>query len=132
VWRRIPQDACQLHEFAGRGGVDEREALRRLLTKGAAGELVRFEDSASGAVREAQIVDGRLEQVLFMTTTGRLPARDWLADLFAEDQLSAAARGFLLFGQAPGAAPDPGPLVCACLRVAARTPAAAEEKRHAA
>jgi assimilatory nitrate reductase catalytic subunit len=124
VWRRIPQDACQLYEFAGRGGVGERDGLRRLLTRGGADELVRFEDAASGAVREAHVADGRLQQVLYMTMSGRLPPRDWLAQLFAEETLPAEARNFLLFGQAPGAAPDPGPQVCACLKVGARAIAA--------
>jgi assimilatory nitrate reductase catalytic subunit len=121
VWRRIPRDACELHEFAGRGGPDEREALRRALTKGATGEVVRLEDAGAGSVREAWIVDGRLERVLFITTAGRLPPRDWLADLFAQDQLSAEARGALLVGQAPGVPADTSPTVCACLRVSAKT-----------
>ncbi|OYX33780.1 MAG: nitrate reductase [Caulobacterales bacterium 32-69-10] len=125
VWRRTVRDACQLHEFAGRGGPEEREAVRRWLSRPAKGELVRFEDAATGAVREAYVADGRLEQVVFMTTSGRLPPRDWLAELFAEDTLPAEARSFLLFGQAPGAQPDPGPMVCACLRVGARAIAAA-------
>ena len=121
VWRRIPRDACQQHEFAGRGGPEEREALRRLLTRPLDGEPIRFEDAASGAVREAYVADGRLQAVLFMTTGGKLPPRDWLADLFAAEELSAEARSFLLFGRAPGAAPDAGPVVCACLGVHART-----------
>jgi assimilatory nitrate reductase catalytic subunit len=125
VWRRTPREACHLHEFAGRGGSEEREALRRALARGAAGEAVRFEDAAQGAVREAWIEGGRLQRVLFFTTAGRLPPRDWLADLFALETLPAEARAALLIGRALGAAPDPGPLVCACLRVGARAISAA-------
>ena len=124
VWRRIPQAACQLHEFAGRGGAEERDALRRALVR-AEGEVLRLEDAAAGALREAWVVNGRVERVLFMTTAGRLPARDWLAGLFAEPSLSDEARAVLLFGRAPGAAADPGPTVCACLNVGARRIAAA-------
>ncbi|MGH1558706.1 hypothetical protein ACRAWD_15455 [Caulobacter segnis] len=36
--------------------------------------------------------------MLYMTTTGRLPPRDWLAELFAEEMLSTEARAALLFG----------------------------------
>jgi len=125
VWRRIPHDACQQHEFAGRGDAVERDALRKALAKGLAGELVSYEDAASGARRQAWIDNGRLVAVLFMTTGGRLPARDWLAELFAEDALSAEVRSTLLFGRAPGAAADKGPTVCACLKVGAKTVEAA-------
>jgi assimilatory nitrate reductase catalytic subunit len=87
VWRRIPQDACQQHEFAGRGDASERDAVRKALSKGLIGEVVAYDDIATGARREAWVRDGRLVAVLFMTTTGRLPPRDWLADLFAEPVL---------------------------------------------
>jgi assimilatory nitrate reductase catalytic subunit len=60
-----------------------------------------------------------------MTTTGRLPPRDWLADLFAAPTLSAEARAALLFGRPPGAPIDKGPLVCACLKVGAKAVQAA-------
>jgi assimilatory nitrate reductase catalytic subunit len=119
IWRRIPQDACHLHEFAGRGDAGEREALRRRLAKGAAGELVAYEDAAVGARREAWIRDGRLEQVLFTAAGGRLPPRDWLAELFALDALGAGERAALLSGRAPGARANEGPQVCACLKVGA-------------
>jgi assimilatory nitrate reductase catalytic subunit len=127
VWRRTPRDACHLHEFAGRGGPEEREAVRRALGRAAQGELVMFEDAATGAVREAYVADGRLEQVLYMTTGGRLPTRDWLAELFGEAALSAEARSYLLFGQPPGVVVDKGPTVCSCLKVGARAVVAAIE-----
>jgi assimilatory nitrate reductase catalytic subunit len=125
IWRRIPQDACQLHEFAGRGDEVQREAVRKALTKGLIGEVVAYDDAHTGARREAWVRDGRLVAVLFMTTTGRLPPRDWLADLFALPVLGAEARSALLFGRAPGAPVDKGPLVCACLKVGAKAVQAA-------
>jgi assimilatory nitrate reductase catalytic subunit len=119
VWRRIPQDACQLHEFASRGDQAEREALRKALTRGASGEAVRYEDPAAGGVREAFLAGGRLERVLFCAGAGRLPRREWLAELFAAEALSAADRATLLMGRAPGAAVETGPPVCACRNVRA-------------
>jgi assimilatory nitrate reductase catalytic subunit len=92
IWRRIPQDACQQHEFAGRGDGAQREALHRILTKGLAGELVSYEDAASGARRQAWIEDGRLTAVLFTTVEGRLPPRDWLAEQFAGPLTAEAGR----------------------------------------
>jgi assimilatory nitrate reductase catalytic subunit len=121
IWRRIPQTGCQLHEFAGRGGPEERQALRKALAKDAPADVVRFEDSAGGSLREACLdATGRLERVLFFTIASRLPARDWLADLFTQEALSPTERTALLVGQAPGQVVDAGPLVCACLRVGAR------------
>jgi assimilatory nitrate reductase catalytic subunit len=125
VWRRIPQDACQQHEFAGRGDEVERAALRKGLVKGLVGELVTYEDVATGARRDAWLRDGRLVAVLYITINGRLPPRDWLAELFAESELSQDARSALLFGRPPGAPVDKGPLVCACLKVGARAVQAA-------
>ncbi len=125
VWRRVPQAACQLHEFAGRGDEGERAALRKALGRPAAEDVLLFEDAASGARREAVVENGRIERVLFFSTSGRLPPRDWLADLFALDALSPADRGALLMGRAPGRAADLSPVVCACRGVRAGRIAAA-------
>ncbi|MBP6876433.1 MAG: nitrate reductase [Phenylobacterium sp.] len=119
VWRRIPQPGCQLHEFAGRGDEAEREALRRALCKGAAGEPLRFEDAAAGSLREAYLAGEGLERVLFTATNGALPPRDWLAELFVKDALSALDRAALLIGRAPGRVVESAPLVCACRGVRA-------------
>jgi assimilatory nitrate reductase catalytic subunit len=125
IWRRIPQDACHLHEFAGCGDEAERDELRRRLIRGFKGEVVSLEDAAFGARREALVREGRLERVLFMTESGQLPPRDWLADLFIKDELAVEDRAALLYGRAPGRSVDKGPLVCACLKVGANTITAA-------
>jgi assimilatory nitrate reductase catalytic subunit len=119
VWRRIPQTGCQLHEFAGRGDMEEREALRRAVTRGAPADVLRFEDASVGSLREAYLHDGRLERVLFTTTSGALPPRDWLAELFAAAALTAQDRTALLVGRAPGRVVETGPVVCACRGVRA-------------
>jgi assimilatory nitrate reductase catalytic subunit len=127
VWRRTTQDACQLHEFAGRGDRLERAAVIDALLQGQGAEVLSLEDPATGAVRRAVLRAGRLEQVLFLTASGRLPSRDWLASLFAEDAVSARDRVTLLAGLSSTPAPDAGPTVCACLKVGARTIAAAAQ-----
>jgi assimilatory nitrate reductase catalytic subunit len=118
IWRRIPHPAAQLHEFAGRGDETEREQVTRILLKGAAGECLRFEDPAAHARREAWILNGRLERVLFVGA--RLPPRDWLLAAFQEDAVSDQTRRFLLHGKAPGASLDTSPVVCACAGVTTR------------
>ena len=120
IWRRIPQADCQLYEFAGRGDEDERETLRRSLGV-PSGELLSYQDPSTGARREAAVSDGRLERVLFLTGSGALPPRSWLIELFAAETLPPEARATLLFGRPAGPVIDKGPMVCACLKVAART-----------
>jgi len=120
IWRRIPQTAGHLHEFAGRGDQSERDALRRALGD-LEGDVLAYEDPATGARREAWIRGGRLERVLFVATLGTLPPRAWLADLLEAEVLPPEARVTLLFGRPPGPVIDNGPIVCACLKVAART-----------
>ncbi|HEX7760943.1 MAG TPA: molybdopterin-dependent oxidoreductase [Caulobacteraceae bacterium] len=124
IWRRIPQTACELHEFAGRGDETERERLRRDLSESLdtpGDDLLVYEDPATGARREAWLRDGRLERVLFTTTSGALPPRAWLADLFEAQTLPPDARATLLFGRPAGPVVDKGPTVCVCLKVGART-----------
>lgn len=116
VWRRVPHHACQQYEFAGRGDAVERDALRKVLTKRLAGELVSYEDAATGARREAWVEGDQLLAVFYVTLSGRLPPRDWLVELF-EQPLNAEARATLLHGFPPGAPIDRGPMVCACLKV---------------
>jgi assimilatory nitrate reductase catalytic subunit len=119
VWRRIPQAACQLHEFAGRGAEPERESLRKALTRHGAADVLRFEDDTAGSLREAFLDGERLDRMLFITTKGRLPPRDWLAALFAADSLTADDRAALLIGRPPGRALSTAAVVCACRAVRA-------------
>jgi assimilatory nitrate reductase catalytic subunit len=114
VWRRIPQTGCQLHEFAGRGDEAERTAVRAALTRGSGEETVRFEDPGGGSLREAHIAGDRLAWVLFTTTAGPMPPRDWLAELFAAEALTPLDRAALLLGRPPGRIVEAGPMVCAC------------------
>ncbi|MBV9994480.1 MAG: nitrate reductase [Caulobacteraceae bacterium] len=115
VWRRIPQGSCQLHEFAGRGDGAEREAVRAALGRSAGDEVLRYEDPASGGLREAFLDNGRLERALFVAVGARpLPPRDWLAELFAAERLTPLDRSALLVGRTPGRALDASPLICAC------------------
>jgi assimilatory nitrate reductase catalytic subunit len=119
VWRRIPQDGCQLHEFAGRGDETERAMLRAALLKGAPGEALRYEDPGAGSLREAFVVGERLDRVLFTAGAGPLPPRDWLVELFLVEQLSATDRTSVLVGRALGRQVETGPVVCACRGVRA-------------
>jgi assimilatory nitrate reductase catalytic subunit len=117
IWRRIPHERAHLHEFAGRGDAEERDAVRRSLLSRAEGERLQFEDASTGALREAWIADGCLTHLLYFGR--RLPPRDWLAAAFAAPQITEETRRWLLHGRAPGAAIDASPVVCACAGVSA-------------
>ena len=120
VWRRTPQDAGQLHEFAGRGDQRERDAFLDAFPIASGQEVLSLEDPATGALRRALLRHGRLEQVLFLTVSGRLPPREWLAGLFAAPEVAAQDRLTLLAGRSAAPQVDTGPMVCACLKVGAR------------
>jgi len=113
IWRRIPHAACQLHEFAGRGDARERAAVQKALTR-KAGDVLRYDDSGAGSLREAWIDGERLDRVIFFTTAGVLPPREWLAELFEAEALTAADRTALLIGRQPGQPLDASAIVCAC------------------
>jgi assimilatory nitrate reductase catalytic subunit len=119
VWRRTPFDGCHVHEFAGLGGAEEREAVAAALLPPHAAEVLAMDDPARGTLRRAVLRDGRPDQVLVMTEMGGLPARGWIADRFLDDALSTADRAALLAGRAAGAR-DEGAIVCACFKVGVR------------
>ena len=102
IWRRTPQDACQLHAFAGRGDEGEQQAVRQALSRGASGERLSLQDAAAGSLRQAWIEHGRLERVLFTTRSARLPSSAWLIELFRQDSLSPSDRAGLLLGARAG------------------------------
>ncbi len=80
-----------------------------------------MDDAATGSVRRAVLKDGRLEQALFLTVSGRLPPRDWLAGLMAHETLPPDDRMMLLAGRPAILRADVGTQVCACLKVGAKT-----------
>ncbi|QUD89346.1 molybdopterin oxidoreductase family protein [Phenylobacterium montanum] len=118
IWRRTPQDACQLYEIAGRGDDRERARLIAALAPDSAGETLTFTDPGTGAFRRAVILKERLERLLFIAPAGlALPPRDWLASLFELERLGQEERMSLLAGRKIGAPMDTSPVVCACLKV---------------
>jgi assimilatory nitrate reductase catalytic subunit len=117
---RIAARGGALWELAGNG---DPRALEKLLPRG---ERIEAEDRARGTRRIAVLIGGRLTAVLMLTRSGELPTRDYLLSQLGEAPLAAA----VLAGRAPGAAPDGGPIVCACFDVGLKTILAAisEEK----
>ena len=114
----IPLDgAVWRHELAGRG---EAEAAHRATVTALGGPegWLTLSDPAAGVFRSARIVDGRLDSCIFTGPGHALPARDWLMELFAHEQIDTAERRALLAGRrADGKAPEPA--ICVCMGVGA-------------
>jgi assimilatory nitrate reductase catalytic subunit len=67
------------------------------------------------------VVDDRIENCVFLSARPDLPAREWLASLFAKDKLDEADRIAVLAGQPIGKGADTGPTVCSCFGVGRNT-----------
>jgi assimilatory nitrate reductase catalytic subunit len=98
-----------LTELAGIGAVD----VEAILPEGVRLEAV---DMKRGMRRIAvRGEDGRLAAALFVTRSGELPKRDWIASqLVTEEQADAPA---LLAARPKIAGPNKGPIVCVCFDV---------------
>ncbi|ANJ66006.1 nitrate reductase [Halothiobacillus diazotrophicus] len=80
-------------------------------------QWIEFADPGSGRFRIAQIRQGRLDWVLHVTPDSRAVDTDWLAGLFAEDELSPAMLADLMAGKPAGVQDDRGPIICACFSI---------------
>jgi len=99
-----------LWELAGDG---DAAAIERLLPQG---DRIEAFDPAKGSRRIAVLRDDRLAALLFVTSEGVLPSRDWLIAQLA----APAVAPTLLAGRAPGPSMDRGPIVCVCFDIGAR------------
>ncbi|MFN3457671.1 MAG: molybdopterin-dependent oxidoreductase [Novosphingobium sp.] len=104
-WSRSAVVGGWLYELAGDGAVDADVLLP-------AGERIEAVDMARG-MRRLAVTDreGTLIAALFVTRTGQLPPRDWIAGQLGS---SGVALPELLAARPSMPAPDRGPVVCVC------------------
>ena len=124
TWWALVRGAGHLrYELAGRKRpADWAEWVRPLLqVQTLECDYLEYSDAASGIYRAAYVVNDRLEACAYFSRRPDLPARGWLASLFAKDSLPAQDRLALLAGRPLRAADDAGPLVCACFAVGLHT-----------
>ncbi len=104
-WVRSRVPGGWLTELAGEGAIDADALLP-------AGERLEVADATKGmrriAVREE---DGALIAALYVTRSGTLPSRDWVAAQLGETDAGASE---LLAARPSTPAPDRGPIVCVC------------------
>ena len=103
-----------LVEFAGDG--DTAVLAKALLPRG---ERVEIVDAARGGLRIGVLNDGRVDAVLYLTRSGRLPDRDWLIAQLAAASLPSSVE--LLAGRPAKPAPDRGAIICVCFDVGMKT-----------
>ena len=122
-WTRVQGQGFARYELAGRSVLTDRGAWARALL--GVGEddadWIDYEDRSEGVYRAVHMVGERIEQCIFLSPRPDLPARAWLASLFASEALSAADRAGMLAGQAVGMRADTGPTVCSCFGVGRTT-----------
>ncbi|MCB2051196.1 MAG: nitrate reductase [Novosphingobium sp.] len=104
-WSRSRISAGWLYEIAGEGTF----AIDTLLPPGKISEAVDHKRGMRRIV--ATNADGALVAALFLTRSGMLPPRDWIA---AELGKNAAHAAEWLAGRPAQPAPDRGPIVCIC------------------
>ncbi len=111
-WSRSRVSGGWLYELAG----DEDCTPDALLP---AGDQLEAADMTRGMRRfVVRAADGSLDAALFLTRSGELPAREWVAEQLGQ---SSAAALELLAGRPSAPLPDRGPIVCVCHGIGANT-----------
>ncbi|WP_374410445.1 molybdopterin-dependent oxidoreductase [Novosphingobium colocasiae] len=104
-WARSRQGAGWLYELAGDGAIDVDALLP-------AGERFEVVDLVRGMRRIAvRGQGGELVGAAYVTRSGELPPRAWIAAQLGSDEAMAAE---LLAGRPSTPLPDRGPIVCVC------------------
>ncbi|MES2319120.1 MAG: molybdopterin-dependent oxidoreductase [Pseudomonadota bacterium] len=126
-WTRVQGRGFARYEMAGRKVLADRSAWARALlgVTDPQADWLDYEDRTEGVYRAVHVVNERIEQCIFLSPRPDLPARAWLASLFASEELTLADRAGMLAGQAVGMRADTGPTVCSCFGVGRNTICAA-------
>jgi assimilatory nitrate reductase catalytic subunit len=118
-WTLIAGAKFARYEMAGRNVPEDWPAWARELLGATSleADYLDYHDVAVGIYRGVHVVDDRLAACLYISRRPDLPARGWLATLFATERLGTSERIALLAGRPLGAMEDAGPLVCSCFGV---------------
>jgi assimilatory nitrate reductase catalytic subunit len=108
--------------FDGPGAGGWRRWLGSALPEG---ERVTFEDAGAGVFRVGVHRAGRIEALLFVGPSPKLPSPEWLKSQFDRADMTVTDRRALLAGIPFEGALDEGAIVCVCFQVGAARIAAA-------
>jgi len=111
------------YELAGNETEDNWPTFARnlLCTDARDVNWVEYFDAGVKRYRAGRIENNRLESCVFIGPDLALPERDWLAKLFASDQLEEKDRNSLLTGKPADAKEDAGKIICACFGIGINT-----------
>jgi len=84
-------------------------------------EWQSYQDTRQKQYRAAIFFQQRLEAVIMLGPTPKLPERDWITQLFGQQEISYEERLALLSGHPPSGSSNTGPIVCACFNVGENT-----------
>ncbi|MCI0508252.1 MAG: molybdopterin-dependent oxidoreductase [Gammaproteobacteria bacterium] len=117
-WIKVNGDQFIRYELAGDShSKDWAHWARQLLCQSDSNiNWIEYFDG-TGNYRGARLVGDKLESCVFISASGNLPSRQWLANLFTRDSISRQERAFLLSGKPPSETADIGHIVCACFGV---------------
>ena len=117
-WAKAQLTECHLVNFALEPRAIETVRLaawaRSILPNG---ERLEVEDNRLGLYRSAIMCDGRLEAIVFIGPTPKLPGHDWLQNQFGRELIPTPERRTLLAGRPVEGAADQGAIVCVCFQV---------------
>lgn len=135
AWVKVKGSQFWRYEFAGTAELQDLESWARAgfglgMPEAAANseelgisialddaDWIDYRDPSEGVYRAAWIVENRIEGCVFVSPTPQLPARSWLASVFAKEEIDEQDRQALLLGEAPDPSADVGPIVCSCFGV---------------
>jgi len=122
-WVKIKGEQFYRYELAGQNLPEDWASWAKLqLGDSAQAQWLEYHDNSIGNYRAAQMLDNRLEGVIFIAGQGgNLPERSWLTGLFVDAELTQEERRALLTGKPPLGAPDVGAIICACFNVGEKT-----------
>ena len=129
-WTRVYGAQFVRYELAGRNPLNADEdhgswARALFSIDDPHADWLEYEDRTAGIYRAVHLVGDRIENCVFVSARPELPARAWLASLFAKYKLDEEDRVGLLLGQPIGKGADTGPIVCSCFGVGRNTICAA-------
>ena len=118
-WARATGEQFLRYELAGRFRPADWSSWGRGLlgAQDEQADVLEYVDATANLYRAALVVNERIEACVFISPRLDLPSRQWLASLFAKDQLEELDRISLLVGRPADPAADAGPTVCSCFGV---------------
>lgn len=122
-WSKAKGKGLWRYEIAGEDSPQDWAHYSRSLLCTEANDVnwVEYFDVSTQRYRAARIVDGRLESCIFIGPDFELPSRDWLINIFDDEDLDDNVRRSLLTGKPGQGQTDAGRIICSCFGVGINT-----------